>query len=349
MMPVPLNVLWLSDSIYASGMPVAVAGAAPPEWNMSHTKVTVGGTVTGQGLFEVADATYAYESGSWVPKSRGVALSAYNSIVFEFGRNETEAASDYAKAYEKIIEKAINAGITRIVASVCPPKASPGLATWATDTYDTGGLRAARSLLPVKWNVQDADTYTQFLGLVSAGTYQISDLMAPDGVHMTINGLPVAADLIADMLTADPLAPNAATPDIAGDVINYLFGEPGAGWTITNVTATSISPVLYRVSGLTDKAYQSSGSGQVLTFPAAQFEQVWVHYFLGTSGGSFTLYIDRGLPGEVSRTISTFGQAGYPRSAWGAVGLSAASHTVEIETTTANPVQIIGVTYVGVP
>jgi hypothetical protein len=348
-MPAPLNILWLSDSIYASGMPEAVAGAASSSWNMGHTKVTVGGTGIAQGLFEMADHTYAYEGGTWNAKTRAVELSAYNSLVFEFGRNESEGASDYSKAYEKIIEKAVSAGIERIVASVCPPKASPGLETWATDTYDTAGLRAARELLPVKWNVQDVDTYSQFLALVP-GTYAISDLMRSDGVHLSSgDGTTVVAQSLAEALAAEPLTPNAETPDLLGDVDNYLFGEPSAGWTLTDVTSTSLVPVLYRVSGLADKAYRSSGAGQALTFPATEAEQVWVHYFLRPGDGSFTVYIDRGLPGETSRTLSGAGGVIYPRSAWVALGLSAGSHTVEIESDDAAPVDIIGVTYSGVP
>lgn len=314
---------------------------------------TYGGNTIGGGLFEVADETQAYVGGQWVTCTRGRSFSDFEAFIFEFGRNDSspsENSTEFRKAYDKVISQAL-AKFPKVVSGNCPPRSDDQL-SWniVADGFDNQGHRAQVATVAAKYNTRHVDTYTNFLNLVTAGTYTIAQLMR-DTWHPTYTyGSNVIADAIIAALN-DTTAPTIAAPEVSGRVVNYLFGAPASGtWTtglgVSNVGSADVIP---RVSSLEDQGLTTKGTGNRITFPATKAHQVWAHCFMRNgTGGSIRFYIDRGTGAEVSQVKDTsWVYEHYPQAFLVAGNLSAGTHTIEAETTTGEQVTVIGITVVG--
>lgn len=355
------RVLWSSDSIFNMGQLFANTGYLLPNASLTTDWATYGGNVIGGGLLELADSSQAYVSGAWSAVSRAVNYSAYSAVVFEFGRNDAnngENATEFRKAYDKLVAQGLGK-FPRVVTSNCPPKANAGLLAWdaAADLFITNTHKTQIETAVAKWNTRHVDIFTKFTDLVTAGTYTIAQLMR-DVYHPTTDrGAALIAGWVASALQ-DTTPAIAATPEITGSVVNYLYGQNTAGaWALTatgNVIGPTVSPVP-RIANLTDQGNQVAASGAKLSFPGVTVSaggQVWFHYFTKTAGGTFDAYVDRGAGGQkkvtVNTTDATIGGDNYPRSVLVGDNLSAGAHTIELETTNATAVCILGVTVVGV-
>jgi hypothetical protein len=361
--PTPSSrVLWLSDSIYNmselwSGFATNVA-----DETITSDIGTYGGDVSGGGLFELADETKAYENVTqgWVTKARGRPFTDYSALVFEFMRNDASATpvAAYERAYDKILAQG-EKYFSRVVSGNGPPAALPDFTAWnlAGDFAITNGLTAVVGPLATKWGSAHVDTFQRFQDEVTAARYTVAQLMR-DTLHPSYDvGATLLSDWIADAYSATP-ALIAATPMTQGRVLNYLFGQPTAGtWTLTagyySTTSPNVSP-LGRVADLPDMARVAQASGAKVSFPSFTCSvgncQVWAHFLVDSaSGGTVNVYVDRGTGSEVMITKNTL-QAGlnlYFQAALVADGLAAGAHAIEMETTSAAPVRVVGVTYVG--
>lgn len=347
--------LWLSDSIFnMDELEAATETALSSLYEADSFRGTYGGTTAGAALLEVADTTYAYLNGTWTSCTRGTPFSHFRALVFEFGRNDAfdaESAANYRKAYDKILAQGLTY-FRQVVTSNCPPRALADLTGWdlGNDLFDTLGHRTQCAAVATKWGHRHYDLYSDFLAQVSGATYTVAQLMR-DTFHPTYT---TGASLIATKLAAkllDLTPANSVSPEVSGQVVNYLFGQPTVGsWSFVstaNVVGPNQGPVP-RIANLDDQGLQISASGAKVTFPATRAEQIWVHYYRKTSGGTATVYIDRGTGSQVSFNINTSNAYNnYPQSYLVAGGLSASTHAVEIETTSANPVCILGITAVG--
>jgi hypothetical protein len=228
------------------------------------------------------------------------------------------------------------------------------LSDWelGADPYDTLGHRDECEAIALKWGQRHYDLFSDFLTQVSEATYTVAQLMR-DIYHPTyvLGGAYIASKLVTKLLDTTPA--NAATAEIEGRVVNYLFGEPTVGsWSFVS-TVNTVGPLagpVPRIAGLADQGLQISSSGKVVTFPDVECEQIWLQYYSKTGGGTGKLYVDRGTEDEVEFAFTCLSDYNnYPKSYLAASGLSAGPHTVEIETTSAGPVCILGITAVGVP
>jgi hypothetical protein len=346
------RILWLGDSIHnTSILHTAISGHLTGP--VTHDAGTFGGTVVGTGLLELADETQAYLAGAWAPRTRGVAFSAYSGLVFNYGRNDCNAGANldaFRKAYDKIAAQAFAKEFPSVVSANMPPKALADLSGWdSADLCETGGHRAATNTVAEKYGTAHLDTFATMKSWATRG-WSVAQLMR-DTLHPTYTP---ALDTLLPAWIAPRLlddVSSTATPEISGRVVNYLFGQPTAGsWTQTALavgTTPSLGPT-NRIAGLPDQANIASAAGATVTFPSVTFTQAWAHFFVDqTSGGTVNLKVD----GVTVATFNTFqgGVTRYPRSVLIADGLSASPHTVEIETTSGDPVRVLGVTYVGVP
>lgn len=358
-------ILWLSDSIYnMDSLAARVENGISASYSGSSVRATYGGETIGAGLIEVADSTQAYVNGAWTDCVRSLPFSYFKAAVFEFGRNDggeivsgVQTTADYRKAYDKLLDQC-RKYFPRVVSGTCPPKADGGAtpSTWdvANDEYISLGLSSVLSTVNTKWNARFYDVFTDFQNLVTAGTYTVTQLMR-DAYHPTLTtGANIIGDAIVTKLN-DSTAMTVATPEITGNVVNYLYGQPTAGtWTFSSVSPNTVGPnnsPIARISTLADQALRVASTGARVVFPSTKCAQVWVHFFRLNTGGSFTCYIDRGTGTEKSITInSTHIYNNYADNRFvGAGGLDpSVSHTIEIETTNSTEVKILGVTCVGV-
>lgn len=356
----PLKYLWLSDSIYnMDELPDAVA-ALSRGYKITNTRATYGGQVVGSGLLELADATYAYQSGAWSSAlPRGAPYSDYSALIFEFARNDggqivavtPETKTTFRQAYDKLVAQGLKY-FPKVVSGVCVPKATADVSAWdaAADEYLTLNIGAEIATVKTKYNASHVDGVTLFQNLVTSGLWTVSQLMR-DAYHPTTSyGARRLGAAIYSALN-DGATPILATPELTGDVVNYLYGQPTSGtWAFEPSTATNVTPAqsnIPRISNLSDMAIVASASGAKLSFPSTEAKQLWVHYFRRTDGGNFTIYVDRGTGSEVSLAVNTSHiYHYYPQSYLVSGTLSGGTHTVEIQTTSANPVAILGITVV---
>ena len=355
--------LWLSDSIFNIAAIQTTVSAALGNKAITVDAGTYGGTVVGSGLLETADVTYAYLGGAWSLKARGVPWNAYAALIFEYARNDannSEPIQAFRRAYEKVLTQAAKY-VSKVISSNAPPLALANLSAWdpSNDKTQTDGFNSAIAALVLKWGQAHVDIWNLFDALVTAGTYRIIQIMY-DAIHPNSShgGREIGNRLAAAYSAASPLL--SASPEITGGVVNYLFGQPTAGvWVQTTGLVSSTGPTqspLNRIAGLTDQANVAAGSGAIVAFPpfvcASGNGQVWAHFLVDSaSGGTVNMYVDKGTGSQVLATYNTQ-QAGvslYTRSILIADGLAAGSHTVEIDTSSANPVRVLGVTYVGTP
>lgn len=352
------RVLWVSESIFNMAFMWDSVANRTPTRQFDHITATYGGNLSGAGLLELADETQAYVGGQWVQQTRREQFSSYSACVIQWGRNDEGAitAAQHRKSLDKQIAQAL-AKFPRVVLSNCPPKCLANLSAWdaATDGYINNGHKAEFSPLVTKWGVRSYDLNTNFTSLVTAGTYTVAQLMR-DTVHPTATAGAVGTEVIAQAVynaMEDRTAANSATPEITGRVVNYLFGQPTVGsWaliTTTNVEGPTEGQAP-RLTGGADQGLAISSSGAKLSFPSTQASQIWLHYYQRTGGGTFDAYVDRGTGSEVKTSInSSSALNNYPRSALIGSDLAAGTHTIELETTSANSVCILGVTVVGAP
>ena len=175
-----------------------------------------------------------------------------------------------------------------------------------------------------------------------------------DGVHFRYphGHREAARRIVACLLAATPA--QAAEPEIAGRIVNDLFGEPiGGTWTRTRMNP-SLTPTgqQHRIAGIEGEwVSQASATGATLRFPPREANDIWVRYYVDdTSAGAFAWYIDRGTTSEISGSIGTLyppGYKHYPYSRLLASGLPPGPHQVEIVTILPGPVRIQGITSVG--
>lgn len=312
----------------------------------------------GTGLMELADRTYAFESGQWKLKARPKPFSAYAAVVFNFGRNDSNNSEDtpsFGAAFDKMLAQGAKY-FPKVISGSPPPRAMPDLSAFdiVGDNWQRKGYEALVAASVARWNPRHVDLWRRFQDEVTSGRHTVAELMRDAWHQSWTTGFSLESAWIAAALR-DPVPATAATPELAGDVVTYLWGEPAAGtWTLTPFAGSSGgdtgSPVT-RVSGLPGQAMVASADGARLVFPTAAMKQVWVHALIGTGGGVVHVYVDRGTPNEVKIAWGTdFPNApAYFRSTFVAGGLGAGVHTVELETEGAGPVQVVGVTYVGVP
>lgn len=356
------RVLWLSDSIYnMDQLPAGFDDRVTTE-NVTSDSGTYGGNMTGGALFELADETQAYEGSvlGWQVKARGQSFSSYSGVVFEFlGNDAGLAVSAFQRAYDKVLAQAVKY-FDRVISGTGVPRANVGLTGWdpTNDLAVVNGHVAVVPALAAKWGSAHVNNHQKFQDEVTAGRYTVAQIMRDVG-HPTYD---LGSDLIetwtASAYLQTPVLVTSAVPEVQGRVLNYIFGQATAGtWTLTggqtSLTRPYLTPLI-RVAGIADAANIASASGAKLFFPSFTCSvancQVWVHYLVdSSSGGSAITYVDRGTGSEVASSYSTQ-QAGvsiYFRSILVADGLGAGSHAVELETTSASPVRVIGVTYVG--
>lgn len=347
------SVLWLSDSIYNSDFLASSVIALNPTYSMIAHRGTYSGQVVGAGLLEMADKSYAFTNGSWALQSRAAPFGLFDAMVFVYGRNDAttgENVAEFRKAYDKILAQAKKNGIPRVVSGTPPPQALGDFSAWSpTDPYEDNGYRSAVNALATKWNSRHVDNFANFKTDVTNGTVTIAQVMY-DTLHPTNAGASRIAASIQAALSASTTL-NSATPEIAGEVVNYLFGAPSAGtWALTPVVVGSMPPTvgpLARIAGLSDLGQQASATGAKLSFPSTQATQLWLHFWRMTSGGTIDVYIDRGTAQQVKVSLNTGGGiVNYPSSQLIGSNLSAGEHVVEIETTSNGPVSILGVTVV---
>lgn len=356
------RVLWASDSIYNAGTLWDVTTAASGA-DLVHDTATYGGNVIGGGLLELADTTYSYESAGtgWALRGRGRPFSAYSALVFEFGRNDAnnrEALAAYTNAYDKILAQGVKY-FPKVISGTPPPRAAGDLSAWdlANDVFVSGGYSAAVPALVAKWGSQHVNNHQALQTDVTLGNHTVAQLMR-DTWHPSYGaGMTLIGGWIASAYSSAPTL-IAATPTIAGEVRNYLFGQPTAGtWALTAGLVSSTGPTqspLWRIADYPDMANVAQASGAKLSFPAFTCQaggcQVWAHFLVDSAtGGTATIYVDRGTGSQVSVTKGTLapGLNLYEQAILVANGLAAGVHQVELETTDNGPVRVLGVTYVG--
>ncbi len=318
---------------------------------------TYGGNTVGAGLFELADATFAFDAGQWREKQRGHPLEMFNAIFVEFMRNDAGGPGEPVQAYRRALDRIVyQARATKIVLGNCPPWPKADYSAWdLSDLATANGYRDAMVGVASRWNVGLVDTYSSFLSL-APGTYSIRQLMR-DVAHPTYG---TGSALIAAALVSayhETRTMNDAIPEIEGKVENYLFGSPVSGtWAMDTSLISSTGPYkspLHRVAGLPDAGNVVASSGARLAFPAFRSKgrgQVWAHFYVDSaSGGTVKVLIDRGSATESSVTYPTRqdGLSLYFHSVLIADDLAQGTHPVEMETTTSDPVRVVGVTYVG--
>lgn len=350
--------LWLSDSIYnMETMWDELAGYYPGQ-KVFHTTATYGGQPIGAGLIELSDSTYAYRNSTWELQTRAVPFSDFDALIFEFARNDggqintgtAETLTAFRQAYDKLARQGLKY-FPKVVSGVCVPKAAGDVSDWdaAGDEYSAGNLNIGATINTVvaKYNLSHVDGYSRFLALKPPWT--VANLMR-DAYHPTYTfGAVKLAEWVKEKLD-DGLTPTLATPELTGDVVTYLWGQPTAGtWALVD----ALSPVgpfnspIVRISQLADQGLMTSETGAKVVFPAVEAKQVWVHYFRRTDGGNFTVYIDRGTGQQASRAVTTSHiYHMYPQSYLVSGALGSGTHTIEIETTSSAPVAILGVTVI---
>lgn len=352
--PTALHLLWLSDSIYNLDELGDAVAANLPGTPVTSEWATFGGTVVGTGLLELADSTDAYLDGAWQDRPRGTPFSSYSALVFEFLRNdanEGEPPPAFQRAYDKVAAQGTKY-FPAVVSGSAPPAARPDLSGWdVTDPARTLPYRSATEAVAARWNTGHVDTYGRFLELVSSGQLTVNQLMA-DVAHPSrqVGVSRIGSWIAAALQSSGPFL--HAEPDLPGMVANHLFGQPTGGtWALTPV-ATPYRPYhtsLQRIATLEDQAQVSTSAGSRVVFPSAQVAQVWAHFVVDqASGGTVQVYVDAGSPDQRMMTVETRrpGVTQYPTSVLVADDLAAGLHTVEMRTLDAEPVRVLGVTYV---
>jgi hypothetical protein len=354
-------IFWVSDSIYnVDELSTVVAERySHGVYRLDNVRATYGGQVAGSGLIDLADKTYAYRGSSWDgPLTRGTPFSYFDALVFEFGRNDSgsigsgspETVTSFRQAYDKIVAQGIKY-FPKVVSGTPPPKTNEAVTAFDTagDDYTTLSLSAELASVATKYNVSHVDNYNGFLAQVSSSSATVPQLMR-DMFHQSYAlGSTRMGDWIYAALT-ESKTPIAATPELTGEVVNYLWGQPTVGsWSFVGA-ANTVGPYdspIPRISGQTDQGLTASASGAKVTFPATEAKQVWVHYFRRTDGGNFTIYVDRGTGAQVSLAVNTSHVYHmYPQALLVSGTLAGGAHAIEIETTNASPVSILGVTVV---
>jgi hypothetical protein len=349
---IPYRVLWLSDSIYNSAELWNKVTAPDARRPIVHETGTFAGTTSGMGLFELADRTMILENGEWFEAVRGTRFERYSALIFEYLRNDSYPAAESVEMFRKAYDKICAQGATyfpQVVTGNSPPQALPTLADWnlSTDFARTAGYELATDVVAAKWNTQHVDTYSRFLEYTDAGKYTVQQLMR-DAYHQTYDlGMALQGVWITWALEAEaPL--NEATPEIAGDVVNYLFGNAVAGvWAFEEMNESPLP----RVASLSSKGHVARSAAARATFPSSSGEQIWAHFYVDKSdAGIAEVYVDRGTTSEIKVTIDTLVADfdTYPRSFPVAENLSPGLHTVEIESANDKPVRVLGITFVGV-
>lgn len=353
------NLLWISDSIYnMDDLPNDIALAYGADQLVTNYRATYGSCPIGTGLLEVADTTYAYTNGAWTACTRGLPYSHFRAMVFEFARNDggyivsgIESKTSFRQAYDKLVSQGLKF-FPKVVSGVCVPKANATPDAWdlANDEYYTLNIGAEVDTVVAKYNTRHVDVYNKFLNLVTAGTYTVAQIMRDSYHPQYVLGSSIISGWILTAL-ADNTAAVQATPEITGNVVNYLFGEPATGsWAFmstTNTVGPNEGPVP-RIANLPDQGLNIASSGKRLVFPSTAAKQVWVHWYRQIGGGSFRIYIDRGTANEVSLLCNTNHiYDKYPLCNLVSGSLGSGLHTIELETTNASPVCILGITAVG--
>ncbi|MGH8528090.1 MAG: hypothetical protein ACREXY_28880, partial [Gammaproteobacteria bacterium] len=222
----------------------------------------------------------------------------------------------------------------------------------------TGDYDDEVATVVAKWDHRHVNAHTSFTSLINAATYTTAQLMR-DAYHPTFDtGGGVLAGLVATQL-GTALTATGNTPEITGRVVNYLYGNPTVGSWSFQATTNTVGPTdgpLPRISDQADQGLKVTSSGAKVTFPdttTSEHGQVWFHYGVKlASGGAVDFYVDRGTGSEkkvsVNTTDANLGDY-YPKSVLVGNDLSAGSHTIEAETTSANQVVMFGVTVVGAP
>lgn len=359
--PRPTALYFSSDSILNTGAiwPVVLTQMNGTTAPTSYLAATYGGNFIGTSLMHLADETWAYVNGSWQQQIRPTPLDAYHALILESGRNDANDVLNktaYTNAWDKAIAQALKY-FPRVIVSTCPRRATDDLTAWALSANDNMLAEGYWQLIKdvwAKWSVPSYDMFTDFQSLVTAGTYTVPQLMR-DIWHPTMTtGANVINAAIAAKLNAYTPPAALASPTISGKVVNYLFGRPTAGtWTMmsgVNAVGPNNSPVT-NLTTLVDQFPYAAGTGAKVTFPTTKAKQVWFHMMMkGTSGGSGVVYVDRGTVNEKSTAFNTtsVGLPNYPTNVLvGNTELSAGDHLVEVETTNASQVAVLGITVVG--
>ena len=357
------DILWLGDSVHLNPNELKdLAGTlSTAGYQATWSLAAYGSNTMGNGFLELSDSVYAYESG-WAVKARWKPLASYDMVAFNYLDNEVESpvqgtngrmtTAEYRRGYDKIVHQATRY-IPRTIMASSPPECAANFLSWTPNAATTSG-QAVLSAIATKWNVPFVDYWTTFQAN-SPAPYTIAQLMR-DTVHPTNNvgdaGITLMADGIEPYLTAT-VTPNAATPEIVGTVVSYLWGQPTAGtWTLTSMEQiTNTYPgesANYRVAREPDRAMVASATGAKLSFPTAKFSMLFVHTIGAGTSGAFNVVVDRGQSRAVTKSFTELSSGNYPRSFFVADGFTGDAHTVEIETTAAAAVHIVGITYIGV-
>lgn len=354
------RILWSGDSIHNNASQWAQVSTAMPNDGVVHDLATYGGNVIGGGLLEVADETQAYVNSAWSARTRGTPYSDYAAVIFQFGRNDannSENATEFRKAYDKLVAQG-RKYFPRVAIGTPPPKALANLSDWDpdNDAVLTGGYDEEIDTVVTKYNVQHINVMDRFIALEDAATYTVAQLMR-DAYHPTYDtgGGIIATDCVTAM-KANTLPDNDAA-EVTGRVVNYLYGEPASGaWALvstTNTTGPTQGP-LPRISDQADQGLSIAASGATVEFPdttVSEGGQVWFHYYTqASSGGTVDFYVDRGTGSEKKISVNTTDSAlgtNYPKAILVGDDLSAGSHTISAETTSANRVTLLGVTVNG--
>jgi hypothetical protein len=350
---------WSTESIYNMGQmwgatQTALTGTVAP---VSSLTATYGGNRIGMTLLHLADETQAFVNGAWVSQARPAPLEQYCGLILQSGRNDAGFTTNRA-AFADALDKAISQGLKffpRMVLANCVPQANAGLTGWdATDPITVQNYQTVFTAAASKWGVPFLNDWQRFQDEVTAGTYTVGQLMRDIYHPTTSTGAAELAASVAAALNAYVGPSSVATPTIGGRVVNYLFGQPTAGTWVMVTGASAVGPTnspVANVTPLADQVPSASGAGAKLVFPSSKAKQVWVHWLnRGTGGGTFAAYVDRGTENEKTVTVDTTNAAlpNYPQTALiGNAALGAGAHTIELETTSASPVAILGVTCVG--
>lgn len=342
--------LWMGDSIFAPLNFIASMTAAMPV-PTTLTYACYPGTLVGSGLMVMCDSTFQPSGASWVQSTRGIPYSNFTHLMFDYGRNDAlklEGSSVHRRAFDKVIAQGL-AKIGAVVAANCPPQALADLSNWNSgDAYPFSGNNylAAWKTATSKYGVPTYDIYDNWLSYVANGQYTVAQLNR-DTLHPTLTtGLTLISQGIAQVF-AQRVGNASASPEIAGQVVNYVLGIPAGGtnWALTALPLGSTA--LPHVSQLPDEAMQSSTIGDVLRFNSAHASQIWLHAYFQNNGGQLTWYIDRGTGQQLTGTVDTNTASNDEHAFLLADNLSASTHAVEVQVLTAAPCAVLGVTYVG--
>jgi hypothetical protein len=344
----PMNILWLSDSVYAFAQFNTSMPAALPGYLVSMDHGNYGGTVIGTGLMDLADETYYWNGAAWIVAKRSTPYGNYQAVVFEYGRNDgnnAEPLAAFRKGYDKIVAQARKYA-PLVIAGCCPPKCLGDFSAWdATDPFQVNNYYSTLLTIAAKYGVPFIDNCASFKALVP-GTNTIAQLMR-DTFHPTdAVGIPAMCTAIAAAIVAGQ-RPNAAGAEIPGKVVNYLYGQPNGGaWALG---ASGTSTPITRLAGITEQMLSSSTLNDIVRFPASTCSQIWAHFAMNTPGAQVTIWVDRGLAGAQSITFDTSTRNdGIINSVLVADGLGAGPHLVEMQVATAAAARVLGITYVGV-